>query len=170
MPGRNERIITVILKSFFTQMMNGSFELLFRSFSLSSIRSVYKNKITDLIEIEKNLRYMQLLDEAKIIRSGLSYKEFHDIEKATIVRGVLNHSNGNARIAACMVVDYDLLNDIDILNLLENRLLNSGIGGIAVWQTIKEYTIFGTGDLVTEDKVTSYDKSLTENDENMVLN
>jgi hypothetical protein len=174
-----EKLVCMLLRVFFSPeekpgLKVSCFNVLMRGFRLSVVKRVYGKRTEDLIDIEKNLMYMDLLVGRKILKSDdLGYKEFHQLNKALIAKGLTKNSNKLEvlMIAAWIVADFGI-KDFEIANTLKTRLMSHGIQGMEILHAI-------TKQGKEEVNVTDYPKAFTsssiegirtDDSENLVLN
>ncbi len=174
-----EKLVTMLLRVFFSpdekpRVKVSCFTVLMRGFRLSVVKRVYGKRTDDLIDIEKNLMYMNLLVGRKIIKSDdIGYKEFHQLNKAQIAKGLIKNANklDLLRIASWIMLDFGI-QDFEITNSLKARLMSHGIQGMEILHAMsKQETeeVHLTDDL--EKHTTTAIGGIRDDDsENLVLN
>jgi len=142
--GHEKKLILTLLRMFFDvdekpAVKVACFRVLMKAFPLSVIKQVYGKRTEDLIDIEKNLVFMDVLVSNKIIKShDIKYKEFYELSKAAIAKGLVKHSNKMATltIAAWIMSDF-VLRDFEISNGLKSRLMSHGIEGMEIIHALR---------------------------------
>jgi hypothetical protein len=118
-------IATCLLKLFFSpdvevQRKIVAFNALFALVSKQVVMQVYNNSINDLVEIQKNLVYMHMLCNRVI--KPLPYKDFVALDKALVVKTLLNAGKAElAQLASLVIADFAVC-DYQIIEKLEERV------------------------------------------------
>jgi hypothetical protein len=115
---------------------------------------VYGKGVDDLIDIEKNLVFMHVLTNMKLIKThDVSYKEFYGINKGNIAKMLVKNANKfeSLRVAAWVVADYGL-RDFEIVNGLKSRLMSYGIEGMEIVHAMRMESEMMVGSLVSSGK------------------
>ena len=177
--GDEETFVNMMMRMFFAQdegvaVKVSCFSIMMKLFKLSTIKRVYGKKLEDLLDIQKNLLYIKLLGDKNIVKTHeMAYREFHDMNKRTIVKALVKnaHKLDTLQIAAWMVCDYRIF-DFDILGNLKSRLVSQGIDGMEIMRSIGlEVVDFHDGEL-SESSINKHTVpiALNESCENVVPN